>query len=398
MTKSVTNGKLYLTSSKRFTRQNEKEKNRMKKLWKIVAFMFVSIVLVACGNTGGGTASSSTESGTGTAEGKTYNVGVAIYKFDDNFMTLYREELAAYFKKMGEETGNKYVLDIQDGKQDQATQTEQINNFINQKKDVILANLVDPTAAGAIINLAKAAEIPVVLINREPEVAELEIWPGKTTYVGADATQSGTFQGEMIAATSNKGDINGDGTVNYITLFGDPANVDAQQRTAFSVKALDDAGIKKEALAEPYLANWDTAKGQEVTAAALEQFGNKLEVVFANNDGMAVGAVTAIEAAGRKVNEDIYVVGVDAIPDAINLLEKGRLTGTVLNDHFNQSHTAADVAVKLMNGEDAEAYYWINYVKVTKPEEAELKPATAKTETTEAIKVRYAERDKALNN
>lgn len=370
----------------------------MKKLWKIVAFMFVSIVLVACGNTGGGTASSSTESGTGTAEGKTYNVGVAIYKFDDNFMTLYREELATYFKKLGEETGNKYVLDIQDGKQDQATQTEQINNFINQKKDVILANLVDPTAAGAIINLAKAAEIPVVLINREPEVAELEIWPGKTTYVGADATQSGTFQGEMIAATSNKGDINGDGTVNYITLFGDPANVDAQQRTAFSVKALDDAGIKKEALAEPYLANWDTAKGQEVTAAALEQFGNKLEVVFANNDGMAVGAVTAIEAAGRKVNEDIYVVGVDAIPDAINLLEKGRLTGTVLNDHFNQSHTAADVAVKLMNGEDAEAYYWINYVKVTKPEEAELKPATAKTETTEEIKVRYAERDKALNN
>ncbi|MGT2950026.1 LacI family transcriptional regulator [Streptococcus cuniculi] len=356
----------------------------MKKFLKYVAVAFVAVLLVACGAKGGG------ESGSG----KTYNVGVAIYKFDDNFMTLYREELERYFGELSKKTGNKYVLDIQDGKQDQATQTEQINNFIAQGKDVILANLVDPTAAGSIINSAKSADIPVVLINREPEVSELEIWPGKTTYVGADATQSGTFQGEIIAATDSKGDLNGDGVVNYITLFGDPANVDAQQRTAYSVKALDDAGIKRKALAEPYLANWDTAKGQEVTASALEQFGDKLEVVFANNDGMAVGAVTAIKAAKRTVGKDILVVGVDAIPDAMELLTKGELTGTVLNDHFNQSHTAANVAVDLMNGKDVESYYWVDYVKVTKKEDSQLKEAKPKTETTKEAKERYAKRDK----
>lgn len=361
----------------------------MKKVWKFLAIAFVGVVLVACGKTG-----ESSGSGEESGSGQTYEVGIAIYQFNDNFMTLYREELDAYFKKLGEETGNTYNLDIQDGKQDQATQTEQINNFIAQGKDVILANLVDPTAAGSIINSAKAADIPVVFINREPEVAELEIWPGKTTYVGADATQSGTYQGEMIAATDSKGDINGDGVVNYITLFGDPANVDAQQRTTYSVKALDDAGIKREALAEPYLANWDTAKGQEVTAAALEQFKDKLEVVFANNDGMAIGAVTAIKAAGRTVGKDILVVGVDAIPDAMELLAKGELTGTVLNDHFNQSHTAANVAVELMEGKDVSPYYWVNYVKVTTAADAELKEAEAKTETIDEIKVRYAEREK----
>ena len=175
----------------------------MKKALKFLALAFVAVLLVACG-------SKKADEGSGDGSGKTYDVGVAIYKFDDNFMTLYREELDKYFKELGEKTGNTYVLDIQDGKQDQATQTEQINNFIAQGKDVILANLVDPTAAGAIINSAKAANIPVVLINREPEVAELDIWPGKTTYVGADATQSGTFQGEIIAATDSKGDINGD--------------------------------------------------------------------------------------------------------------------------------------------------------------------------------------------
>ncbi|HFI0450726.1 TPA: galactose ABC transporter substrate-binding protein [Streptococcus suis] len=359
----------------------------MKKLLKFLAIAFVGLVLVACGK-------ATENAGSGSDTGKTYEVGVAIYKFDDNFMTLYREELDAYFKQLSEKTGNKYVLDIQDGKQDQATQTEQINTFIAQGKDVILANLVDPTAAGSIINSAKSADIPVVFINREPEVAELEIWPGKTTYVGADATQSGTFQGEIIAATESKGDINGDGKVQYITLFGDPANVDAQQRTTYSVKALDDAGIKREALAEPYLANWDTAKGQEVTAAALEQFGDKLEVVFANNDGMAVGAVTAIKAAGRTVGKDILVVGVDAIPDAMELLAKGELTGTVLNDHFNQSHTAANVAVELMEGKEVSPYYWVDYVKVTKEADSELKEAEAKKETIEEIKKRYAEREK----
>lgn len=356
----------------------------MKKLSKIVMISLLTLSLVACGGK---------EKQAG-GEGKTYNIGVAIYRFEDNFMTVYREELKSYFDELGKEDGNTYKLDIQDGKQDQSTQTEQINNFISQKKDLIIANLVDPTAANAVINSAKGADIPVVLINREPEPQDLSIWPGKTTYVGADATQSGTFQGEMIANLPNKGDVDGDGVVSYITLMGDPANVDAQQRTEYSIKGLEAKGVEAKALAQPYQANWDAAKGQEFTANALEQFGDKLEVVFANNDGMATGAVTAIKAAGRKVNEDIFVVGVDAIPDAIELLKNGDLTGTVLNDHYNQSHTAADVAVKLLNGEDVSSYYWHDYVMVTKTEEAELSKKEPRLETVEEITKRYEERNK----
>ena len=107
---------------------------------------------------------------------------------------------------------------------------------------------------------------------------------------------------------------------------------------------------------------------------------------------MALGAVQAIEAAGRVVNEDIYIVGVDAVPEAMDLLEQGKLTGTVLNDHFNQSHTAAEVAVKLMNGEDVSSYYWLDYVMVTSPEDAELKKADYREETVEEVVARYAER------
>ena len=232
--------------------------NRMKKLAKLFILSLVALTLVACSGTDKPT------DGDG-ATGETYNVGVAIYKYDDNFMTEYRKELESYFGELGAADGNTYNIDMQDGKGDQANQTEQINNFIAQDKDVIIANLVDPTAASNVVAQAQAADIPVVFINRETDPADLEIWPGKTAYVGADATQSGTFQGEMINALDNKGDVNGDGTVTHITLLGDPGNVDAQQRTEYSIKALNDAGNKNEALQEPQQGDWDSAKGLEIT-------------------------------------------------------------------------------------------------------------------------------------
>ena len=81
---------------------------------------------------------------------------------------------------------------------------------------------------------------------------------------------------------------------------------------------------------------------------------------------MALGAATAITTAGRKVGEDIYLLGVDALEEAVQLVKDGEMTGTVLNDHIGQSHAAVDAAVKLLNGEEVENYYIIDYVKVNK--------------------------------
>ena len=79
---------------------------------------------------------------------------------------------------------------------------------------------------------------------------------------------------------------------------------------------------------------------------------------------MALGAAASIEAAGRVVGEDIYLVGVDAIPEAIELIKNGAMTGTVLNDHIGQSHAAVDAAVAALNGEELQNYYWVDYVMV----------------------------------
>ncbi|MCL2084080.1 MAG: galactose ABC transporter substrate-binding protein [Oscillospiraceae bacterium] len=320
----------------------------MKKLCALVLAGIMLIALAAgCSGGDGGV--------------KTYKVGVSIYKYDDNFMTLYRQEIESYFKTLETDTV-KYNVTMMDGKGDMVEQTNQVENFIAQKVDVMIINLVQSSSAATITDKAKAANIPVVYINREPSADDMNGWD-KISYVGADAKQSGTYQGEIIRDLADNGDINGDGVVSYVMLVGDPENTDAQYRTEYSIKALTDAGIAVEKLFEQR-GDWDTAKGQELAANALAQFGGQIDVIFANNDGMAMGAIQAIKTAGRTVGQDIYLVGVDAIPEAVDAIAAGDMTGTVLNDHIGQSHTAVDAAVRYMSSESVDKYLWVNYQKV----------------------------------
>lgn len=283
-------------------------------------------------------------------------VGVCIYKYDDNFMTLYRTELQKYLEEKG------CVVTVVDGKGDQNEQTNQVNAFIAEGVDVLIVNLVQSTSANAITDLAKAADIPVVYINREPSAEDMQAWD-KICYVGADARQSGTMQGNLILDTPNKGDFKGDGVVDYVMIMGDPENVDAQYRTEFSIKALTDAGIKVNKLFEQR-GDWAQEKGQELAATALAQFGDQIDVIFCNNDGMALGALQSIKAAGRVVGKDIYLVGVDALDEVVELVHAGEMTGTVLNDHIGQSHKAADVAIEVAGGAIPEKNYTVDYVMV----------------------------------
>lgn len=333
----------------------------MKKVLALLMAVVMMFSLVACG---GG------ETGGETADVTTYKVGVAIYQYNDNFMTLYRNEIADYFKTLETDTV-KYDVTFVDGKNSMDEQSNQIDTFITQGMDVIICNLVQTSSAEVIIDKVVAADIPLVLINREPlgdngDESYAGILDNPTVcYVGADARQSGTYQGEIVLSLEDKGDINGDGTVKYIMIMGDVENPDAQYRTEFSVKALTDAGVKVECLYQDTAA-WDQTKGQELVANALTQFGKDIEVVFCNNDGMALGAAQALKDAGRVVGEDVYLLGVDALTECVEMVGNGEMTGTVLNDHIGQSHAAVDVAVKALNGEAMDNYYWVNYVKVDK--------------------------------
>ena len=343
---------------------------------KASAVVGATAAMTACGgsssSTAASTASSAAASSTAASAAGSANIGVCIYQFADNFMTLYRNELQKYLvDELGLKAEN---ISIMDGKNDQSEQMNQIRNFVTQGFDVMIINLVQASSEPDVTNICNEAGIPVVYINREPDAAEEERWESEglnATYVGCDARQSGTYQGEEILETANKGDINGDGKVSYIMIQGDPENVDAQYRTEFSVKALTDAGMEVEELLKQR-GDWDQAKAQQIAQDALNQYGDKIEVIFCNNDAMALGALQAIEAAGRKVNEDIYLVGVDALTEAVQNVIDGKQTGTVFNNHFAQAQAASDIAVKFLSGEKVDAVNMVNYEKVTKDNAQEI--------------------------
>lgn len=331
----------------------------MKKFFALLVASIMVLSLVACGGSKPAATPAETPAETPTTE-SAGTIGVCIYKFDDAFMTTYRNALQEILESKG------YAVTVVDGNNDQSKQNEQINTFITQGVDALIINPVMTSAADSIIATVKAAGIPTVLINREPTADQMAAYD-KLVYVGCDARQSGTMQGELILDTANKGDINGDGKVSYIMIQGDPENIDAQYRTEFSVKALTDAGMAVEEL-DSQQGMWDREKGQTICANDLAKFGDQIEVVFCNNDDMAIGALQSIQAAGRTVNKDIYLVGVDALAAALNEVQAGNMTGTVLNDAKGQASGAVEAMEALLGGTTYAAgqqSIYVDYVKVT---------------------------------
>ncbi|WP_422448966.1 galactose ABC transporter substrate-binding protein [Thermoanaerobacterium sp. DL9XJH110] len=353
----------------------------MKKflLTVLVMFLGLSLILTGCGgsSTGGSGQGSSSGQSSGSGDQSSSSaakpvIGCAIYKFDDTFMTSVRDAIA----KAAE---GKADVEIVDSQNSQPTQNDKIDLFITKKVNALAINPVDRTTAGVIIDKAKQANIPVVFFNREPLPEDMQKWD-KVYYVGAKAEESGTIQGQIIVdywKSHPEADKNKDGVIQYVMLKGEPGHQDAELRTQYSIKAVEDAGIKTEKLAED-TGMWDRVKGQEKMAAFLASLGDKIEVVFANNDDMALGAIEALKAAGYfKDNKFMPVVGVDATAPALQALEEGTLLGTVLNDGKNQGKATFMLAYTLAQGIEPTKdnigyeitdgkYIWIPYKKITK--------------------------------
>lgn len=309
----------------------------------------------------------------GAGESKGIEIGCAIYKFDDTFMTGVRNAITA----AAAETDAK--VEVVDSMNIQATQNEKVDLFITKGMKSMQINPVDRAAAGTIIDKAKKANIPVVFFNREPFAEDMAKWD-KIYYVGARAEESGTMSGQIIAdywKAHPEMDKNKDGVLQYIMLKGEPGHQDAELRTEYSIKALQDAGIKVQKLAED-TGMWDRVKGQEKMAAFLASHGDKIEAVFANNDDMALGAIEALKAAGYfKDGKFMPVVGVDATAPALQALEEGTLLGTVLNDAVNQGRATFFLSYELAKGNTPTSqsigyqitdgkYVWVPYQMVTK--------------------------------
>lgn len=310
----------------------------MKKLGLFLASLTLMAGLTGCG-------------GEKAADTKTdfKTIGFTIYKYDDNFMALVRQAIEG----AGNTAGDSVKILMNDSQNDQSKQNDQIDVMLSKGVDALAINLVDPAAAQTIIDKAKKENIPVVFYNKEPFQDAMDSYD-LAYYVGTESKESGIIQGDLIAkhwAVNPEWDLNGDGKIQYVLLKGEPGHPDAEARTTYVTKTLNEEhNITTEEL-HMDTAMWDTAQAKDKVEAWLSgPNADKIEMIICNNDGMAMGAVEALKANNR---EDLPVFGVDALSEALVMVENGEMAGTVLNDAPNQGQATFDLALNLAEGKGA---------------------------------------------
>ena len=273
-------------------------------------------------------------------------IGVTIYKYDDNFMSLMRKEINKEAKAL-----NDVELLMNDSQNAQSIQNDQVDVLLSKGVKALAINLVDPAAAPTIIGKAKPDNIPVVFFNKDPGAKAIGSYE-HAYYVGTDPKESGLIQGDLIAKQWKANpalDLNKDGKIQYVLLKGEPGHPDAEARTKYVVEQLNAKGIPTEQLFID-TGMWDAAMAKDKVDAWLSSSkANEIEVIISNNDGMAMGALEAARAHGKQ----LPIFGVDALPEVLQLIKKGEIAGTVLNDGVNQGKAVVNLANNLSHGKPA---------------------------------------------
>lgn len=280
-------------------------------------------------------------------------IGVTVYDQYDTFVSQLMENFNAYATQREEETGIGITLDIYNASDSQPTQNGQVESMIKDGCDVICVNLVDRTEPTTIIDLAEKNNVPIIFFNRELVAEDLERW-NQLYYVGAKAFESGIMEGELAAEIfkSNPSvDKNGDGIFQYMVLEGEPGHQDAIVRTEYSVSTIMGEGVEVEKLGYA-IANWNRAQAQTKMAQMISEHGTDIELVLANNDDMALGAIDALIATEMEREKWPVILGIDGTDVGLEAVKNGEMAGTVYNDKEGQAEAMLKLAWALATGAD----------------------------------------------
>lgn len=296
-----------------------------------------------------------------------FKIGVTVYDAYDTFISSITEYLQSEIEKDGQ-----FNVEFQDARQDQLKQNEQVKDLLASGVDVLCVNLVDRTAPKKIINLAKEANVPVIFFNRELVEEDLLTWT-KLYYVGARARESGEMEGEIAAEACKKeeADKNQDGVIQYVILEGEAIHQDTAIRTDYSVRTIEENGVNLEKLGAS-IANWNRREAQTKMNQFLEECGDSIELVIANNDDMALGAIDALQDANIPGEQWPVITGIDGTDVGLQAVKEGKMAGTVFNDAQGQAKSIADLAMRLAKGMslaplhmEQEKYIFLPYQIVT---------------------------------
>ncbi len=216
-----------------------------------------------------------------------------------------------------------------DAQSDVQKQFSQVENFVAQKVDAIILNPCELEASTPAVDYVKKAGIPLVLVNQTTKSAG-------DSYIGSNDFEAGRMAMEAIAKK-----LNGQGGV--LMLHGIMGTSAQLQREAGAREVF--AKYPGLNLVDHQTASWDRAKAMALTENWIQAHKGKFSAVFAHNDEMAMGALLALERAGLK--KDVYVIGIDAIAQALSAVKEGRLDATVFQDAVGQGKGSVDAAIQL---------------------------------------------------
>jgi len=313
----------------------------LNRMGRLAGGLLAAVVTLGACSSGASQAPASGAPASQGGGGEALTIGVT-FPILDQFLQTVADGMEAKAAEIGNVT-----LNIVAAEEQTDTQLGQVENFISQGVDAIIVIPVDTDATGPMTEAAQKAGIPLVYVNRRP--ADL---PSGIPYVGSDSLYAGTVEMQALAdLAGNKG--------NVVILIGDPANEAAVLRTKGCKDVAAERGMP---VTKEQAGNWYRDQGLEIMENWL-QSGDQIDVVCANNDEMALGAIEALKNANKL--DQVLVGGVDATADALAAMEAGELEVTVFQDANGQGGGGVDAAVKLARGESVPDLVDIPYQLVT---------------------------------
>ena len=285
----------------------------------------------------------------GSGEKKAIKVGLILYDEFDPFTNQIASETEKTLSELAYKNNVSINVEMQYSNKSQLRQNDQFAETSAKDYDVSCVNPVDRTDAMQIVDRAKEADIPVIFFNRELVNEDMNRWD-KLYYVGADAEQSAIIQANIVIdafsdeSMIDKLDFKHDGVIQYVMLEGEAGHQDAIVRTRVAVERIEAAGIEMEKLGDE-IANWNREQAATKMTSILNGHPWQVELVIANDDNMALGAIDALDAF--RVKDFPQIVGVNGKRETLEYIDKNIILGTAYKKEKKKGHTIGRMAYYL---------------------------------------------------
>ncbi|MDS0526099.1 galactose ABC transporter substrate-binding protein [Clostridium sp. SHJSY1] len=287
---------------------------------------------------------------------KVTNIAVIVRSFSDPFNLSLKQS----FEEIQKENEDKVKFTIFDGQNNINTQNQIIDSIVqNNENDIelLIVNLADvaENSVKEVINKTKPENIPLVLLQVAPETILKVPKYNRVVFVAGNSERAGISQGKILIDLWNTNkkviDKNNDNVMEYIMLKGKAESEPEIQRTKSSIATLKNSGIKIQELASVN-ANWSKDLAKNYFENLFIKYGDKIEVVIGNNDAMAIGVTEILQKYGYNKGDKskyITVIGVDGTQEAKDLVDKGFMAGTVIQDIKPFAEQMYNVGMNLVN-------------------------------------------------